>query len=438
MKLRAKLLVAVACAVAAVALSTQAVAGPGAEPGGQGGAGLSPLDEAYQLWGWNVPRYYFYLFLHLFAGYPWVVRVAYSVIIVCCVAFVALMAAIAADFALRRRNSRRLTRIRELYLERLKGVCHADVENLPTAEIGRRLGYRERRWKDWEMRLWAQVFIEVSTFTNTQNPNLTNIQRAMRLVGFDAYVERQLLNGRRSLKLKLIQTVRLTNMQLPNSLVTHLVNDKDLALRRASRLYYMCTSADDPYVFFEEENKLGITFSLWDMMELHEIFRKVREAGRPAPSFVPIMQRVANRGIVAFMMKEIAYWGSDREMRYLKGYFGSPDFTYRQAAFVSMGIRRFAEAEDDMVKVFYMQTEGNRRTILNSLLAIGSGRCTGVFREAYLNGGSLFTRRTALRCLWLYGSQGREVFAGLKAAAPPADRILFEHVESPVINSEEV
>ena len=180
-----------------------------------GGAELSPLTEAYQLWGWNVPRYYYYLFVHLFAGYPWVVRVAYMVIIFCCIAFSVLMCVMVADFYLRRRNKKKLEEIRKKYLEKLKGVCYAEVENLPTEEISRRLDYKHRKWKDWEMRQWAAVFIEASTFTNTQNPNLTNIQRAMRLVGFTDYVERQLLHGKQSVKLQMIHTVRLTNMQLP-------------------------------------------------------------------------------------------------------------------------------------------------------------------------------------------------------------------------------
>ena len=30
----------------------------------------SPLGSAYDLWGWNVPIYYYYLYKHLFAGYP--------------------------------------------------------------------------------------------------------------------------------------------------------------------------------------------------------------------------------------------------------------------------------------------------------------------------------------------------------------------------------
>ncbi len=439
MKLDAKVLVAVSVITVVVVVAVFAAPSFGDSTGrvDYGGAELSPLTEAYQLWGWNVPRYYYYLFVHLFAGYPWVVRVAYMIIIFCCIGFMVLIVLMGADFYLRRRNRKKLEEIRKKYLEKLKGVCYAEVENLPTEEIKRRLDYKEKKWKDWEMRQWSAVFIEASVFTNTQNPNLTNIQRAMRLVGFTDYVERQLLHGKHSVKLQMIQTVRLTNMQLPNGLVTRLVNDKDDQLRKASRLYYMCTSVDDPYVFFEEENKLGVLFSQWDMMELHEIFRKVRDGGRPAPLFVPILQRVENPGIVAFMMKEIAYWGTDQEMRYLMNFFESPNFQYRHAAFASMGIRRFAEAEKPMSKLFYMQTESMRRTILNTLLAIHSGRSVSFFRDTYQSGVSQFTKRTALRCLWLYGPRGRSMFEALKASAPAGDAILFKHVESPIINFEE-
>ena len=402
-----------------------------------GGAELSPLTEVYQLWGWNVPRYYYYLFVHMFAGYPWVVRVAYMVIILCCIGFLALMCVMAIDFYLRRRNRKKLQTLKDKYLEKLKGVCYAEVENLPTEEIKRRLDYKHKKWKNWEMRQWAAIFVEASLFTNTQNPNLTNIQRAMRMVGFTDYVEHELLHGRHSVKLQMIQIVRLTNMQLPNGLVTRLVNDKDEQVRKASRLYYMCTSVDDPYVFFEEENKLGVLFSQWDMMELHEIFRKVREGGRPTPLFVPILQRVENPGIVAFMMKEIAYWGTDQEMHFLTGFFDSPNFTFRQAAFASMGIRRFVEGEKGMEKVFYKQTEALRRTILNAVLAINSGRSVTFFRDTYQSGVSQFTKRTALRCLWLYGARGRNMFEMLKASAPEGEAILFKHVESPIINYEE-
>ena len=35
--------------------------------------GYSGADDVYQLWGWNILRYYYYLYRHLFVDYPWVV-----------------------------------------------------------------------------------------------------------------------------------------------------------------------------------------------------------------------------------------------------------------------------------------------------------------------------------------------------------------------------
>ena len=37
----------------------------------------------------------------------------------------------------------------------------------------------------------------IESYTNVQNPNLTNIQRVMKLIGFTDYVERQLILGKR-------------------------------------------------------------------------------------------------------------------------------------------------------------------------------------------------------------------------------------------------
>ena len=57
------------------------------------------------------------------------------------------------------------------------------------------------------MRLWSEVLVELSLYTNVQNPNLTNIQRVMKLIGFTDYVERQLILGKRKDKVALMQAV---------------------------------------------------------------------------------------------------------------------------------------------------------------------------------------------------------------------------------------
>ena len=56
--------------------------------------------------------------------------------------------------------------------------------------------------------------------------------------------------------------------------------------------------------------------------------------------------------------------------------------------------------------------------------------------DVYQMKSSDYTRRTALRCLWLSGAKGRELFEYLKATCKSKDFILFEHVENPIINDD--
>ena len=399
-------------------------------------AEASPLGSTYELWGWNVPIYYYYLYRHLFAGYPWVVRVAYGVVLLCCFSFFILVLTMSWDIYIRRRNRKKYDQLRKQYLQKLIDVCLARVENLPTEEIKRRIDYKEKKWKKWELRQWAYVFIEVSTHTNTLNPNLTNIQRAMHLVGMNEYMEKRLVQGRHAQRVRVIQAVRLTNMELPNSTMAHLVNHKDLRLRRAARLYYIGTSQADPLHFFEVNDKGKMRMTTWDQMELHEVFFKVNDAGKSLPSFIPFMQRLENPVMVAFFIQETAYWGTDADMEHLFQFFSSPNFAYREAAFRSMGIRRFRKGEEGMKKVYHKQTEPLRRCILHSLLDIQSGKSLPFFTDSYEQATSDYTRRAALRCIWMSGTKGRLTYQRLKAKAGADEQILFQHVESPIINND--
>jgi len=353
-------------------------------------------------------------------------------------AFILLLISMVVDIIVRERNFRRYTKIKQRYFEKLKEVCYTTTENLSEEEIRRRLGYRERRWKKWEMLLWARIFTEVSLYTNTQNPNLTNLQKIMTFIGFHDFVERALIHGRRKIKVRYMEVVVLTNMQLPNSIVTRMVNDKYEPLRKSARIYYMLTTKDNPNVFFEEEGSVAGNFSIWDKMEMHGVLNKMQQSGRNMPKFVPVIQNLDNgnnRSFVAFMMREIAYWSTDKELKFLFRYFDSSDLMFRQAAFTSMGQRRFLDAEDVMKNIYYRQPETLQRVVLEAVFAIRSGRSVSFFAEAFKHSVSEYTRREALRCLWLYGDNGRATFFGLKEKANEETKILFEHVESPLINN---
>lgn len=401
----------------------------------------SPLQTTYEIYGWNIPRYYYYRYLYLFSDYPWVVRVAYGIVFCCIIGFFFIVVAMFVDVYYIERSKRFYKAIQKKYFEKIKEVCYASVDNLSIDEITRRLEYKPKKWHAWQMRMWARIFVDVCQFTNTSDPNLQNLQSIMKLVGFSDFVEKSLIFGPYKRKVRLLQAVRLTNLRLSDSLVTHLVNDKDPALRKSARVYYMLASKDDPYIFFEDQSLTidatrEASFSLWDKIEVHEIFNKIHDAGRALPRFVPLLQTSENRDMTVFFMYETAYWGTERELQHVMTYFESPDLMYRQTAFECMGIRRYAQAEKDIKDLFYRQTEALRRTILDALLKIDGEHNLEFFVDAYQLKSSDYTRRTALRCLWLSGPDGRSLFESLKSTCKEKDLILFAHVENPIINDD--
>lgn len=401
----------------------------------------SPTSQTYEIWGTNIPRFYYYQYYHLFSDYPWVVRSSYTVILCCSIGFLIASTIMTANVYRTQRYKKFHKKIRKAYFAKMKDICNSETENLSTDEISRRMEYKPQKWKNWQMRIWARILLDVTKFTNTSNPDLTNIQRIMQLIGFTDFVKRNLIHGPRKRKVRLLQAVRLTNMKLPDSIVTRLVNDKHADLRKAARTYYMLTAKDDPFIFFENQEiavdtTKNANFSIWDKIEIHEIFEKIQTGGRALPKFIPILQAIENREMFTFMMHETAYWGSDQEFKHLTTYFESPDFVYRQNAFECMGLRRYAESEETLKNLFYKQTEVLRRTILNALLEINTGNSIGFYANVYQAPSSDYTRRTALRCLWMSGSDGRTMFEHLKREAKEKDLILFEHVESPIINDD--
>lgn len=250
----------------------------------------------------------------------------------------------------------------------------------------------------------------------------------MEVLGLSEFMENRLIYGRDKDKLRVIQAARLLDMQLPDSVMASIVNNRDVRLHKAARFYYMLINKDDPYLFFEND-KMNDRFSVWDKLEFHQLFADCHEAGKKLPSFIPLIRQLSNPEIAAFFIKETAYWGSDVEVGYLEEYFDSPDQNFRKAAFEGMGLRRFVAAEEKMKACFYNQSESIKRVILESILSIHSGKSATFIKEVFDTSASRFTKRTALYCLWYYGNTGKELFMEMKKTASEDDLVLFNQVE---------
>lgn len=395
---------------------------------GGGGTDESPLSGSYIISGWSIVRWYLYYWLHLFADYPWVVVVAYIVIVASCIAFFWLLVSMAVSVYLRKRKDKFKREIREKYYDEIGQICSSTTENKPIEEIGRILEYKPQNWKWWQMRVWGNLFADLS-YEKGQNLNTTNLQNTMRLVGLYDFVEHSLLQGSYYHKMRIIQLARLTNMELPKSSFTKLVNDRHTTLRRVARMSYMCTASNDSFSFLESSINRDIVLSQWDKMEMHDIFSIRKERGLAMPQFSPLIQNQRSPGTKAFLIRETAFWGDDNEVRSLMDNFDSAYFVIRRSAFASMGISKFAEAEPVMEEVFDKQPEVLKRDILKALLSIDSGKAVTFISNICRSNVSADTKHMALYCLYRYGSTGRELFDRMESEADKKDKPMFEYVK---------
>lgn len=108
---------------------------------------------------------------------------------------------------------------------------------------------------------WIELFILLRADTDLKEPSITNIRNTMEILGLSEFMENRLIYGKDKEKLRVIQAARLLDMQLSDSVMTGIVNNRDIRLHKAARFYYMLINKDDPYLFFEND-KMNDQFSV--------------------------------------------------------------------------------------------------------------------------------------------------------------------------------
>lgn len=389
---------------------------------------IMPWENHINLEGTDYIRYFYNTVKGTYAKYPWVVQISYIIVLLCILLVFIVSIIMAWDIYTRKKNARMFNEIKQKYYGTLSEIVKQD-RILARSEIYSMIMPDRITESSYTYRMrWIELFILLRADTDLKEPSITNIRNTMEILGLSEFMENRLIYGKDKEKLRVIQAARLLDMQLSDSIMTGIVNNRDIRLHKAARFYYMLINKDDPYLFFEND-KMNDQFSVWDKLELHQLFADCHEAGKKLPSFIPLIRQLSNPEIAAFFIKETAYWGNDIEVGYLEEYFDSPNQSFRRAAFEGMGLRRFAQAEEKMKECFFNQSESLKRVILESILAIKSGNSIDFIKEAFYTSASRFTKRTALYCLWHYNKHGQTIFTEMKKLASPDELVLFDQID---------
>jgi len=376
--------------------------------------------------GWEVIGYYINNIMNYFAEYTWQVKTAYIIVVACilvmCILFVLFF------FMMKRktRYKREFAKLEEMYREPLYQILILpeppdiiDVEDL--------MGCRIEELKKHNPRMFAQM-ISALRMELSEILYLPNIEFVCNITGVIEYFDRCLVN--RKHVFEVLQMVVNLNLRINEGELAIYLNHHTTNIRLMARLAYTICTENEPYKYLEED--LNQRLLPWRPMLTHRLFGWLQECGRPMPPFLNMAEMLVNEKSAAFMLEEVAYWGTEEEKNQLSKFFLSPRYSCRIAAMHATSLLGRKDSEPALVASYDQQPERIKREVLKTILAINSGKQVDFFENVYNTTSSKETREQALTCLYMYGNEGRRRFEIIRAQTQNDDerRALLDQIDS--------
>lgn len=361
--------------------------------------GVDAFDYYYgffSYWGESVVSW--------FRDYSWQIQVSFAVILICIFTMIYLAVRFYQNIRQTRAFDRQVAEAREKYRDAFYQVLIQPDE--PTVEEMEKLcGDTADRIREYSPQVYSTILsslrLELSEITL-----LPNINFLCQFTGVTPFYEQNLINKRDVLST--LQNIVTMSLRVSEGLLAIYINHHSTNIRHMARMAFIICTDTEPYRYLEED--LQEPQALWRPMMLHRLFGWLKETERKMPQFLVLASIMKDESTAAFLIEEIAYWGSDKEKSTVKDFFLSPMFKCRQSALRVVALLSDETQENAIIESYEHQTDALRCECLKAVSAINSGRQTQFFVDAYHGTSSKQIRECALSCLYYYGAEGRRRF----------------------------
>lgn len=387
-----------------------------------------PDGTSVDFYGYEVALYYLQRLYTFFSVYAVHIRLLYILIIVCIITMLGL-------FVLFMRQKRRNDQM-DAHLNAVRADLHNGLQQvllsdepltIEMLEMACSMSLDQIR-NTYPVRALSLVIAEISMDLIRKYDKIPNLEPLCVMVGTKAMYEKDLFS-----KNKVFFTLQyLVNMHLRVSagLLALYIHHHNSTVRHLARMCYIMSTEDDSFKYLLED--LNEPMNLWRPMTLHRLFGWLRANNKQMPQFLVYARALKNDESAAFMIKEVAYWGSEKEKSKLYEFFLSPKQYCRVAALSAVSLLGDEEQEQKAVDLYDQQPETIRQETLRLVRSINSGRHTQFLVRAFRTSSSKITRELALTSLYSYGTDGRRTFEMMRndLSETEQDRNLMAQIDA--------
>jgi len=376
--------------------------------------------------GWEVIGYYLNNIQNYLAEYSWQVRTAYGLIVGCIFVMIILFGLFILMIRKTTKYKKEYQQLEEKFREPLYQIMILP-EPPSVQEIEGLMGCDFTELKRYDSAMFAQL-ISSLRMELCEVLYIPNMQYICKITGVTDYIERCLIG--RTKVFEILQMVVNLNIRISEGELAIYLNHHNTNIRLMARLAYIICTENEPYKYLEED--LNQRMLPWRPMLTHRLFGWLQECGRPMPSFIVIAESLDNEEASAFLIEEVAYWGTDTEKNELSKFFLAPRYIIRLAAMRATAQLAREANEQALVESYDHQPEYIKREVLKTVLAINSGKQLDFYEKAYKTASSKETQEQALSCMYMYGNEGRRRFEMIRSSYQVGEetRTLLDQIDA--------
>lgn len=385
-------------------------------------AAASPTIRYY---GWDVVRYWYRQFVNQFFEYSWQVRVAYYILFFTLVTVIFLAILFARRVYARKRAERQFVKCSSRYkvpfTKILSSPVHWSVMNIETE-----CQCNVRDFAEFDGETFSRLIMNIRLDMDDK-VYLPNMQILTELTGVRQTVETCLLKGRNVEQV--MQIIVTLPLHITEGRLAVYTNYRDSRIRQMSHLCLSLCTESDPFRYLSKD--LDENVALGTYMSLHRLFGWLSATNRQMPNFLTIANRLTNQRSAAFMIEEVAYWGTEQERERLADFFMARRSVCRMAAMRAVAQLGMTGVEEELIGTWDEHSEEVKMELLRTVTRLNTGRQAAFLEKAYITAPSKRVAELALSCLYEYGEGGRQRFEMLRLT--PLDRrgrFLLDQIES--------
>lgn len=256
-----------------------------------------------KFYGWDILKYYWYIFQDRFDNYPWQVVVAYSIVVLSIISFIVLGILFTKQVHQTRKRQKHHNKIDERFHDIIETILKSD--KMSTIEIMNILEEKKES-DDEDLKEYAEDFLSIFVAIRSGMPQavLPNLPELASLLGVREYCEESLLKNHNAFNA--LQALAMLQLVITEGRLANYVNHRDKDIRMMARLCYIISAITDPYKYMTDE--LESSPSMLLNMMLHYIFAWKKETGQALPDFINISNILTNKQNSGFMKKEYEFF----------------------------------------------------------------------------------------------------------------------------------